>query len=284
MEKILLTYGDDKFKKSLLRLKKEAKSLKIFDKINVFTPYDLPLYIKSSPLYSFDRLGGYAIWKPYLINKVYNESKIGDIIVYVDGGCELHESEEWEQLFDYLETNNNIVFQYRSDFDYNWKQSFGEHAIVRSGNWIKRSLKEYFSKIFPNDDWLNENKIWSGAFLTKKSSEKNILISEWLNITLYKPELIMDVFGNEINEQELTFVENRHDQAVLGILAFYYRESQKVLFIPETSESKHDHAAIVASRIKDLKKVPVQAQLKKEIRRLVGIKIWSLIKIIAGKL
>ena len=48
MANIFISYGDEKFKKSLKLIKKEAKVIGIFDKIIIYTHKDLPAFIKSS--------------------------------------------------------------------------------------------------------------------------------------------------------------------------------------------------------------------------------------------
>ena len=58
MKKIFITYGDDAFKRSRERIEKEAKSLKLFDRVIAYTPEDLPSYIKTSVLMRYRRGGG----------------------------------------------------------------------------------------------------------------------------------------------------------------------------------------------------------------------------------
>ena len=61
---VFISYGDIVFQKSLKRIVKEAKSLKIFDKVIAYTPTDLPKEIMQSPLMQYKRGGGYWLWKP----------------------------------------------------------------------------------------------------------------------------------------------------------------------------------------------------------------------------
>lgn len=58
MKKIFITYGDDAFKNSRKRIAIEARDLGIFDKVIVYTPKDLPLPVRSSPLMAYKRGGG----------------------------------------------------------------------------------------------------------------------------------------------------------------------------------------------------------------------------------
>ncbi len=274
MKKYFITYSDENFKKSSNRIKKEAKKLNIFDEIIIYSKTDLPLYILSSPLFAFQRLGGYALWKSYIIYHTFQKCKYGDIIVYADSGCSLQNTTEWNQYFNLLIPDSTILFKYREDYDYEWKNSFGSNAIVKSKNWIKKSLENYFQFMFKNDEWKNESKIWSGSILICKGKNENILISEWFKISIFFPELIMDVFGNEILQQDEDFVENRHDQALLGILASYYKNYQKIFFVLETSESNLSNSAILATRLRDLPKIKLNIKIKSYIKRLIGNKNW----------
>lgn len=271
MAKIFITYGNQNFKNSLRRIEKEARKLKIFDKIIIYNPKDLPAFIKASPLMAFTRLGGYAVWKSWIIYNTYQMAQEGDIIVYTDAGCRLNRTEEWKTFFELLKPDTTLLFQYRSEVDYQWKTAFGPNAVSRSGNWIKQSVKDYFRPMFKNEMWLNENKVWSGAFMTCKGKTENKLITEWFRITILKPELSMDVFGNEYVFQENAFVEHRHDQALLGILAEYYKASQNIIYLPETSESQHDIAAIVATRLKDMPNEPIGKVIRDLIKKTIGI-------------
>lgn len=65
-------------------MKEEAESLKIFDKIILFTDKDLPESITNHPLYNMERGGGYWLWKPYIILEILSRIEENDILVYVD--------------------------------------------------------------------------------------------------------------------------------------------------------------------------------------------------------
>jgi hypothetical protein len=270
MSKIFISYGDDAFKQSLKRIGKEAKQLGIFDKILLFTPKDLPLYIKSSPLMAFDRLGGYAIWKSYIIYTTYLKANLGDIIVYADAGCSLQKSDEWDYFLNKLGDDGTLLFQYRVDFDYAWTKCFGVNATVRNVNWMKKSVQVYFATLFTDNFWLETEKLWSGALIVKKGTTPNLLLEHWFKSTLLEPKLSIDIFGNELEEQDDTFVAHRHDQTLLSIFAFYFKGKQNIIFEPETAESQKDIAAIVASRLRDEVKTPFIKRIKRKVKNAIN--------------
>ena len=94
-------------------MKEEAESLKIFDKIILFTDKDLPESITNHPLYNMERGGGgYWLWKPYIILETLSRIEENDILVYVDAGCQLFQDKEWDEWWELMQTHNGIFFCY----------------------------------------------------------------------------------------------------------------------------------------------------------------------------
>jgi hypothetical protein len=252
MSNVFITYGDKKFRKSLKRIKKQAKEIGIFDKIITYSPKDLPLYIKCSPLFASNRGGGYWLWKPYIIKKTLEKCEEGDIVYYIDAGCSLNnQSPEWNIYKESLKNFDSIVFQYKSDYIYEGWENYckiPENNSPSLKHWIKPLTKDYFSRYFGSEDYIEYNKIMGGILIIKKTSKIPLFISEWFNISLFYPELICDPFGEDLNRLPNTFNEHRHDQAIITPLVFFYKDFDKILVLPETSESNKQVAAIIASR------------------------------------
>lgn len=273
MAKIFISYGDNAFKKALKRIGKEAKSLKLFDKVILYTEKDLPNYIINSPIFSFKRGGGYWLWKAYLINKTLENSKEGDIIIYADAGCVLNPSKEWQDYFNFLEEFNAIFFQFKP-IEYGWKQYENKSAKIKY--WLKQSAINYFQHLFKDTEWLEYNKIMGGAILVKKSPKLTI-INEWLKIKLFRPELLMDPFGNELNENQTFLSAHRHDQALLTPLVYFFKEKEKLLVLPESSES-NPKAPIYAARKRGPNKIPLVWSLKNKIRAFLSDQTYEKLK------
>lgn len=254
MANIFISYGDEKFKKSLKLIKKEAKVIGIFDKIIIYTHKDLPAFIKSSPLFLFKKGGGYWLWKPYIVYKTLNHCNENDIVYYADAGCTLNaNSKEWESLQKHINLHNAIFFQYRSDVQYEGWANYckrEENNSPQIVHWMKSSTIDYFKEYFDCEDFLQYNKIWGGAFIIKKNAQALCFIEQWLKISIFHPELICDPFGKELSHIPESFNEHRHDQAVLTPLLYHYKEESNILVLPETSESQKQYAAIIASRRK----------------------------------
>lgn len=265
MEKILIFYGTEEFNGSLIRLKKEAKSLNIFDKIIVYTPKDLPIQIKASPLMNYKKGGGYWIWKPYIIWKTLQDNPDSSVI-YLDSGCSVLQSNEWNEYFELIKTHDTILFQYRNDFDYQWDKLWPT-ATTKIINWTKLSTQEYFDGLIKSNDWHSYEKIMGGFIICKNS--KNEFIDQWLKISLFKPELVTDPFGNELENQNIDFIEHRHDQSIITPLAYYFfNKKNKLIILPETSESKLGSPAVLATRFRTQKKLTYKQLLYIKLRNL----------------
>ena len=247
MEKILIFYGTEEFRGSLDRLKKEASNLNVFDKTIIYTPRDLPMHIKANSLMNYKKGGGYWIWKPYIIWKTLQDYP-NTIVVYIDAGCSISKSEEWYQYFKFIEKHDTILFQYRNSFDYGWNKMWPS-ATTKIGNWTKLNTQKYFDQLIKDENWHSFDKIMGGIIICK--NPKNEFISQWLNITLFKSELIVDPIGNEIGNQKEDFIEHRHDQSIITPLAYYFsKRVNNIKILLETSESKIGNPAVIANRLR----------------------------------
>ena len=251
MAVIFISYGDENFKESLIRIKRQAKKLDCFDRIITYHPKDLPLQVKSSPLMAFRRGGGYWVWKPYIIYKTLMDCQEGDIVVYVDSGCTLRKGAGWNEYFELLKTYNALFFQYRSDYDYGWGERFNvnpQDASPQILHWMKPSCYDYFRQCFGSDEFKMFNKIWAGFIVVKKTQVISEFIEDWCKITLFHPDLVIDPLNVEREKMPDSFRAHRHDQPILTCLAHHYQEKGNILVLPENGESDTKHAVVSADR------------------------------------
>lgn len=268
--KIFITYGDSKFKESLNRIRRQAKDSGLFDKIIIYKPSDLPPFIKASPLMAYRRGGGYWVWKPYIIYHTLSNCNIGDIVYYADSGCTINaQSEEWDLFTNYLQSSNAIFFQYRREHNYpGWDKacSIPENNSTKIIHWMKPNCVSFFNDFFLDKGYQDFDKIWGGFIIIKKTRPLISVLDNWYRLTLFKPELIMDPMGEELNHLPESFNQHRHDQAILTPLIYHYRTNDKILVLPETSESSKESAAVIASRYR---------MGKMSLRNYVKYKIYS---------
>lgn len=270
---VFISYGDVVFEKSLKRITKEARKLKIFDKVIAYTPSDLSVEIKQSPLMGYKRGGGYWLWKPYLIWKTM--LKYPDAtIVYADAGCTLNKNyDEWNSWFEIMKTTDTLLTHYQPNVDYGW--DVFDSQSVEIATWTKRTTLEYFDNRFNSIDWHNNNKIWGGFIIAKN---KSCLIKDVLDIMLSRPELVIDPTEEELSNQHSEFCQHRHDQSIITPLAYWYKANNPnvVEIIPETGES-NTSAAVVASRIRDSRIVPLKTRIIHNLKSFIGNRAYNLL-------
>lgn len=265
---IFVTYGDSNFKESIKRIKRQAQKSGLFDKIIIYKPSDLPSFIKASPLMAYRRGGGYWVWKPYIIYHTLSKCNNGDVVFYADSGCTINiKSEEWNLFANYLKSYNAIFFQYRKDYNYpGWDKVcvIPENNSSKIIHWMKPNCVSYFNDYLQDEGYQVFDKIWGGFIIIKKTIPVISVLENWYRITLFKPELIMDPWGKELNHLPKTFNQHRHDQAILTPLIYHYKKRDKILVLPETSESSKDSAAVIASRYR-VGKMPLRHYVKYKI-------------------
>ena len=74
---------------------------------------------------------------------------------------------------------------------------------------------------FTNDQLL-ETQYESGIQFIKNCDFSRKFIKEWFDLMLNNQEYISDVHNND-DDNDISFVENRHDQSVISLLYKYYK-------------------------------------------------------------
>lgn len=275
MKHIFITYGDKVFQNSKKRLLKEVKALGFFDACISYGPEDMPLFIKSSPLMAYSRLGGYSCWKPYIIWKTMQEYP-DSVVVYLDAGCSVRPSAMWAEWFKMMENTDTLLMAYRPDFDYGWGKLFGRMS-VKIGDWTKSEVASYFDDMYKEKDWRDFTKIMSGIVFARNSSH---IIKAWLDISLLYPHLFYDPLS--IETEPSSFIQHRHDQSVLTLIAYKYRKEPSIVqIIPETSESHTEESGILATRIHDSDMCPQKPKILLKtkgihlIKKVIGSKLYE---------
>jgi hypothetical protein len=255
MKIYFITYGNDKFKYSVKRIVIEAQKIDFFDEVLDFCEDDLPIYIKSSPLFSSSKGGGYWLWKPYVVKKVLEKIQDNDIVIYSDAGNKIFKSTKWEDYIKFLDKYDSLFFQYKEDFDYGWsKFNSIYNDSPKLKYWVKKSAVDHFSNLFVNDmQWLEKTKLMAGFFLIKKTERSYSMVCEWLDYMLYFPSIVTDEFENERSQQIAGFSQHRNDQSILSILIRYYETKNNILILNEEFETTIKNQSVRTLRIIDFK-------------------------------
>ena len=246
-----LTFADSRFD-SWKRLGKQAKELGWFDKIIAGDERMFDDWYREKYASRFsDRGFGYWQWKSYLIRRELDKMNEDDVLVYCDGGCALNVS-GYERFLEYVrmvsQSDSGVIL-----FDQG----------MNPREWTKGDIFNYFSL---NPDLLGNSQVAGGIIILKKCANSSSLINEWYYICHNHYELINDIPSKLPNYPE--FVENRHDQCILNILAHKYRVlklSFEELYRVDEDWSKMSKYPIWAIRQRD-RKLSIKQKIKKILK------------------
>jgi hypothetical protein len=189
------------------RLLEQANSLNLFSKTTLYTDADLradtEFWTKHSQFIEKNKRGyGYWIWKPYLIKKTMEKMKDGDMLLYLDAGCEIdiNEKEYLINCFDISKTDYIV----------------GTFTCIER-DWNKMDL---LLKLNMNDPkYLDTSQRQASAALYFICDKIRSLVNEWYEIAC-DYHMIDD--SPSIAPNLPCFKEHRHDQSIFSLLTKKY--------------------------------------------------------------
>lgn len=204
-----ITYGNEKFKKAKERIINEAKDSGFFTSTTAYGPEDLSSEFanKYRDILKQPRIGGYGIWRPYIILDKLNELNYNEYLIYCDAGCTINKNGE-RRFNEYLELINKSNYGIIS-FQMNQPEK----------KWTTAEIFNYFS-ISKDDDIYNSGQIIDGILIMKKTPHLLKIIKIWLQVVSDDPYLFTDKYNN--NNQCSDFRDNRHEQSVFSIIRKKY--------------------------------------------------------------
>lgn len=204
----LITYADNKFKNSALRLYDEAKNTNWFNTIEIYNPEKLTpeFKYKYHDILSMKRGGGYWIWKYDIISQKLKQINENDILIYLDAGCIInkHGRQRFDEYIDILYNNDNGILSFQT-----------EHLEK------KYTTKEIFNffNVSDNEQIYNSGQLVGGILIMKKNKSLIQQIERFNDIIENDKLLITDHYNNT---QHVYFIDNRHDQSILSIIRKMY--------------------------------------------------------------
>lgn len=225
MRKILVTFGDSRLHRSLIRFRKQADSLNFYDSIYCFNEAGLdPDFIETfkEQLIPGSRGYGYWSWKPQIILQVLRKMEFGDILQYTDVGCHLN-TNGILRLYDYFEYADAspmgiLAFQAKMPeppLKHDGRKLFDQRDYM----YVKGDLIDYFG-VRKSPEVINSYSIGATAFFIKKTKESVDFVEEWLSIVRKNFTYIDNTQSTSPNFEG--FIEHRHDQAIFSMLAKKY--------------------------------------------------------------
>lgn len=271
MKKIFISYANEAMAYSLEHIGRQAKRSGIFDEVILYTPEDLPQYVKESLLMQYSRGAGYWCWKPALIYETLQKHNEGDIVVYVDAGCTVRKSPKWDYFFSLMKDYDTVCFQY-ADAQPQWEKWGADSSRIKY--WSKKSTLKFMGEVTGREDVGEMNQIMGGVLFMK--GKGNTLLKSWKEIVFSHPKLVLDPDEEELKEQASYYAGHRHDQTILTPLAM---TDSTVKVLPEESEVYSKDSFVWASRIraKNFKEF-LAVQIKHYLRIWLGDALFEKIK------
>jgi hypothetical protein len=219
-----VVFGDGSvdFKEAAQRLGKQANNLEIFTDVCVLDSISLSqLSIRyKQDLAKITSLTHYPLYyraiKPWAILYFMEDSgKKYDVVFYIDAGCELP---------------NNIVSKLRLKKIIKKVYKYGaiaECTGYKESAYSRKNLIDAFEPLFSNDNIGQIQSTWS---MFKNTSENIKFMLEWIELSDPKYNYWQDPVGDELNDQNPDFIENRWDQSIFSLLYKKYHFPLKNTF------------------------------------------------------
>lgn len=196
--------GNKNYHAAVERLSKQISKFELFDNIICFNEEYLQnnneFWSKHRNFIQDNKIGyGFWIWKPYIILKQLEKMKEGDILLYLDCGCEANflAKERMKELLEIVKTKNILLTT----------------SGLPEKEWTKRDIlvqldcdKEFI---------VNSDQYQGGIILISKNNITINLIKEWYELCC-NYEYINNSASTIENYKE--FKNHRNDQSILSIL------------------------------------------------------------------
>lgn len=204
MEKIhFISCGDEKFKIAKKRIYNEAINTNWFDSIKCYGKEDLTSdFVKEfEKILSFNRGGGYWVWKFDIILNRLQEINNGDFLIYADSGCSINLDGK-KRFYEYIEMIKNNKYKIIS-FELNYPENM----------WTTNEIFNSFD-ISENNILRKSKHLMTTIMIMQKCDEVINIFKDSLYKIKKNPLLITDYYNNN---QKYYFKDNRHDQSILSV-------------------------------------------------------------------
>jgi hypothetical protein len=217
-----LTYfGDTNFSIGKNRIRKQAEDFGVFKSIQEFGEEDLTgdfwennaskMMIQRSGM--SDRFYGYYAAKSYFVGEALKNIPEGDVLLYVDSGCELNKNglNKLNQYYQECLETSGVFFT----------------LDLPEIQWTK--MDTYRRIVGNNDVYLMTRQIISGIFFIKNNDLMRGIVDKWKTISVEdNGRYLDDSPSNQPNDA--IFRENRHDQSILSLIMKVEAESHDFTF------------------------------------------------------
>ena len=177
---------------------------------------------KNKAILSAKRGAGYWAWKPYVILDAMKKANENDVIIYLDSGMILTSK---------LKTGIDFLLRDVESFDKDIILFANDHTMRPH---TKRDLLDHLNM---NTDVFKDKIQLDAAFIIfKNSQESRKFVTAWLALC-EQEKLISD--KPSLLEEDPKFVDHRHDQAILSLLAYKHEDKVQIITTNRKNLIKH---------------------------------------------
>lgn len=214
MKKVFITFGGggQNFIDAGNRIIDQVQRLKLFDVLKLYTAEDLKqdeeFWNKHTKFIESNKRGyGYYVWKPYIFQKTMSKMKDGDILLYLDAGCEVMQKNGSKLPKFFKQVKKDLLIGSYDRHNYNEK------------SWTKMDIFKFMK--MKDKKYMDTRQRQSGLVMISVCDKTRKLIDEWCSITSNNYHLIDDSPSKSKNVS--SFKENRHDQSIFSLLTKKHR-------------------------------------------------------------
>jgi len=202
---ISFSAGSENYVNAGKRIIQQAKTLNLFDEHVLYTDKELKddkeFWCKHGNFIENNKRGyGYWLWKPYIIKKNLDSMNEGDILLYLDAGCELHIDKKDGMIEALNAVEKDLIVG----------------SLTGGGieyEWCKMDLYEALDG--KNSKPKNQRPGGTNMFLVCEKTKN--LVNEWYEIATSQNYHLLDDTPS-ILKNDIRFKEHRHDQAIFSLL------------------------------------------------------------------
>lgn len=223
MKVYLVSFATPNFYNSQKKLNKSALQFGV-DECIPFTNVDLKkteFYQKNKVILDHERGAGYWLWKPFIILEAMKQADEGDIVIYSDSGAEVIES--LQPLIDICLKQQGLLFFQVPSFT-------GKHTNIK---WTKRDCLLLMDADYAEIH--HAEQVAGSPHFYQKNTKHIEFIEEWL-FYCEDPRILTDQPNTCGFRNYPDFLDHRHDQSVLSILA---RKKQIEIFRDPSQFGNH---------------------------------------------
>ena len=196
------------------RLKKQAIDIGLFDECILYTEDFLKInkefWNKHKSFIEKNKKGyGYYIWKPYVIKKTMEKMSDGDILLYLDAGCEIDSTQpnELKKLIEKVKIHKIL----------------GQYTGLPEGRWTKKDL--FINLGLYNTECFHSPQCQGGTNFFLICDETRKLVDEWYETGCDYKNIDNSKSTSTIPDisSSITFSQHRHDQSIFSLLTKKYK-------------------------------------------------------------